>query len=71
MERNWYIICTKTKQEKKVLAGLKKRGIECFCPYAEMEMKNGVSTTMAWQPLFPTYVFVLITTIQIPSIKKM
>ena len=70
MQRNWHIICTKAKQEKKVIAGLTKKGIECFSPFAEMEMKNGVSTTMAWQPLFPSYVFALIATTQMPAIKR-
>jgi len=70
MERNWYIICTKTKQEKKVLAELAKKGIDCCCPFTNKEMKYGTKTTIEYQPVFSSYVFAFISATEIHAIKR-
>jgi transcriptional antiterminator RfaH len=46
---NWYVVNTKTHQEKTALANLQKAGVETFCPL----LKKGESRV----PLFPGYLF--------------
>lgn len=58
MERNWYVICTQKKQEKKVMAQLNKKGIEYFCPYTNVVLKQVSRKTREYAPLFRTQVFV-------------
>jgi transcription antitermination factor NusG len=70
MQRNWYIICTLAKQEKKVIGTLQKKGIECFCPFTKKEIKNGTRTSVEYLPVFNSYVFAFITAIEIATIKK-
>lgn len=70
MERNWYVICTKQLQEKKVTALLSKKGIENYCPFTSIERKEASRTMTALQPLFSSYVFACITEAEIPAIKK-
>ena len=70
MQRNWYIICTKAKQENKVLARLTKKGIECYCPFTDREVKTGTITTIKYLPVFSSYVFAFISTTEIQAIRK-
>lgn len=58
MERNWYVICTKNKKERKVIAALSKKGIESFCPFTIKETKNVSRSSKEYGPLFSTYIFV-------------
>ncbi len=58
MNRNWYVICTKKKKEKKVISALNKKGIENFCPFTIREIKNASRTAREYGPLFTSYVFV-------------
>ena len=71
MTHNWYIICTKTNQEKKVLTKLTKQGIECYCPFADKAITTGTQTSIAYRPVFSSYVFAYISTKQIQRIKSM
>lgn len=71
MKRNWYLICTKKLQEKKVIESLTKKGIENYCPYTNMEKSLSASRkTTAHQPLFSSYVFVFISEDEITTVKK-
>lgn len=71
MERNWYLICTKKLQEKKVIESLTKKGIENYCPYTNTEKSLSASRkTTAHQPLFSSYVFVFISEDEITTVKK-
>ena len=71
MKHNWYIICTKTNQEKKVLTRLTRQGIECYCPFANKPITTGTQTAVAYMPVFSSYVFAYISTTQIQQIKSM
>lgn len=70
MQRNWYIICTKEKQEKKVTAALAKKGVESFCPFTKKEITNGTRTSLEYAPVFNSYVFAYISVIEIDAIKR-
>lgn len=70
MKRNWYIICTKAKQENKVLARLAKKKIECYCPFTNKLIKTGTQTSKEYLPVFSSYVFAFISTTEIQSIKR-
>jgi transcription antitermination factor NusG len=58
MERNWYVVCTKQKKERKVAAALNKGGIENFCPFTIIERMNVSRSSKEYCPLFSSYVFV-------------
>lgn len=61
MELNWYVICTKLKEEKKAVALLSKNGIENYCPFTNVERTMGAKKILENQPLFCRNVFVYIT----------
>lgn len=71
MERNWYVICTKQQQEKKVSTLLTKKGIENYCPYTTVEKKMGSNKIILSQPLFSTYVFALLADAELILVKKL
>jgi transcription antitermination factor NusG len=71
MQRNWYLICTKKQQEKRVTELLAKKGVENYCPFTIMESKiSGTKKITVSRPLFNGYVFVHITEDEIQSVKK-
>lgn len=59
-EKNWYVIYTKPRWEKKVHGLLSDQGIEAYCPLNRVKKKW--SDRMKWvdEPLFKSYVFVRI-----------
>jgi transcriptional antiterminator RfaH len=71
MERKWFIICTKQKQERNVTRALTKKGIENFCPFGISTRKSGARTVTQYGPLFNSYVFVNITETQVEDVKKL
>lgn len=58
MQKNWYLIYTKPKCEKKVASILTKRKIENFCPQNRKQIKQLRKSKMVYEPLFSSYVFV-------------
>lgn len=70
MNRNWYAVYTKPQCETKVVALLSKKKIENFCPHKRMFVGYGNKRKMVYEPLFPSYVFVLITEIQMFEVLK-
>ena len=58
MQKNWYLVYTKPKSEKKVASLLTKRKIENFCPQNRKQIKHIRKTKMVNEPLFSSYVFV-------------
>jgi transcriptional antiterminator RfaH len=56
--KNWYVVYTKPKWEKKVAEKLIEAGIECYCPLIT-QMKQWSDRKKAVEvPLFNSYVFV-------------
>lgn len=58
MQKNWYLVYTKPKCEKKVASILTKRKIENFCPQNRKQIKQLRRSKMVDEPLFSSYVFV-------------
>lgn len=71
MNRNWYLICTATNKENKVISLLTKKGIETFCPFSAKEVKiSGSKTVVKELPLFTSYVFAFMNEAEIATAKK-
>jgi transcription antitermination factor NusG len=70
MNRNWYAVYTKAQSETKVVAQLLKKRIENFCPHKRMIVGTGSKKRMIYEPLFPAFVFVNITEIQMYEVRK-
>jgi transcription antitermination factor NusG len=71
MERNWYVICTKQKKERKLVSALIKKGIENFCPFTIREIKNVSRSSRSFGPLFSSFVFVNVEPEQLTKISRM
>ena len=70
MNRNWYAVYTKPQSEKKVAALLLKKKIESFCPHNRVITGYGNKRKMVYEPLFPTFVFVLTSEIEMYEVRK-
>ncbi len=70
MNRNWYAVYTKPQSETKVVTLLSKKRIENFCPHKRMLIGSGAKRRMVYQPLFPSFVFVNITELQMFEVRK-
>ena len=58
MQKNWYVVYTRTQCEKKVAALLTKKKIENFIPQVCLEAQNSRRNKVTLKPLFKSYVFV-------------
>lgn len=56
--KNWYVVYTKPKWEKKVAEQLTKIGIECYCPMITQVRQWSDRKKKVIVPLFNSYVFV-------------
>lgn len=69
MQKNWYIIYTKSKCEKKVAATFSKKKIKNFlalkCKYGNSIWKS----KLVYEPLFDSYIFANITETEIAKIR--
>lgn len=70
MQKNWYVVYTRPKCEKKVAGLLAKRRIESFCPLNSKEVKHFRKSKVFYEPLFDRYVFALISEADIPLLKN-
>src|ERR1035437_9783104 len=61
MQKNWYIIYTKPKCEKKVAVSFTKKNIENFCPLNCIKIQSFRRSKTLQELLFKSYVFVNIT----------
>ncbi len=61
MQKNWYIVYTKSKCEKKVSALFSKRKIENYCPLNCKQTITFRKHKTFYEPLFDAYVFVCIS----------
>src|SRR5665647_1355815 len=71
MQKNWYILYTKAKCEKKVAASLTKRKIENFSPVNRKEITEFRRKKTLVEPLFSSYVFVYIDESEINQVKQL
>ena len=54
----WFVIYTKSRNEKKVAELLQKNGVETFCPLVKLKKNWSDRTKIVETPLFNSYVFV-------------
>jgi transcription antitermination factor NusG len=71
MQKNWYIIYTKPKCEKKVAAILSKKKIENFLPVNCKQINSLRKNKLLYEPLFSSYVFANILENEMEKIKLM
>jgi len=69
MQKNWYIIYTKAKREKKVASLFTKKKIENFIPLNSKQVISGRKRKMVQLPLFESYLFANIQEHEINKIK--
>jgi transcription antitermination factor NusG len=71
MQKNWYIIYTRPKCEKKVALSLTKKRIENFYPINCKQVTHLRKSKLLHEPLFNSYVFVNIEENDISLIKQL
>ena len=69
MKKNWYAVYTKSRCEKRVSALLTKKKIENYCPLNRVGQSID-RKKMALEPLFPSYVFVYISEMEMAAIRQ-
>lgn len=69
MQKNWYIIYTKPKCEKKVAATFSKKKIENFLPITCKQVNSIWKSKLMYEPLFDSYIFANITETEIAKIR--
>jgi transcription antitermination factor NusG len=67
--KNWYVVYTRSRCEKKVYTVLTKRGIESYCPLNKCVRKWADRKKIVLEPLFRSYVFVKVSRHEIEKIK--
>ena len=70
-ETNWYIIYTKPGEEKKLCDLLTSKGIPNYCPLNKSNQGWIERRHILYHPLFPCYVFVRLSTINLPIVKSL
>ncbi len=70
MKKNWLVVYTKSQCEIKVAALLTKKKVENYCPLTRLVSSQTNKKKIIEEPLFPSFVFVLATEIEIPLIRQ-
>jgi len=60
-DKNWYVVYTKPRNEKKATSRLLSKGIEAYCPLVKTLRIWSDRKKKVWIPMFTSYVFVRIT----------
>lgn len=68
--KNWYVLYTRSRCEKKVAGILSKRNYENYCPLNRTYKQWADRKKWVHEPLFPSYVFIRTTEIEINEIKR-
>jgi transcription antitermination factor NusG len=71
MQKNWYIIYTKAKCEKKVASIFTKKRIENFIPMNSKQATSGRKRKIVQKPLFESYLFANMEEHEIKKIKML
>ena len=58
--KNWYVVYTRPRWEKKVAGLLANAGIEYYCPLNKVQKQWSDRKKVVMEPLFKGYVFVLV-----------
>ena len=68
--KNWYVVYTRSRCEKKVYTVLTKKGVESYCPLNKCLKKWADRKKIVLEPLFRSYVFVKVSRQEIEKIKQ-
>ena len=68
--KNWYVVYTRPRWEKKVAARLLEAGIEHYCPLNKVQKQWSDRKKVVHEPLFKGYVFVLVDELRKWDIKS-
>ncbi|MGN6530515.1 MAG: transcription termination/antitermination protein NusG [Ginsengibacter sp.] len=69
MQKNWYIIYTKARCEKKVASSITRKKIENFFPLNSIQTTSGRKRKTIQVPLFESYVFANLQENEIDKVK--
>ena len=69
MQKNWYVIYTKPKCERKVAAAFTKRKIVNFFPLNCKQVNSSRKRKLIYEPLFDSYLFANVTETDIARIR--
>lgn len=58
LEKNWYVIHTKPRQEQRALSNLQQQGYQCYLPRIAIEKLTRERVNVFEEPLFPRYLFI-------------
>lgn len=70
MQKNWYIIYTKPRCEKKVASAFTKRKIEHFLPLNCRQLQFSRKRKLMYEPLFDAYIFAYFSEEDVSKIKR-
>ena len=59
-EKNWYVLYTKPRHEKKVAERLSEAGYTIYCPLHRLKRQWSDRTKVVKEPLFRSYIFIYI-----------
>ncbi|MES1222007.1 MAG: UpxY family transcription antiterminator [Bacteroidota bacterium] len=59
--KNWYVVYTRPKWEKKVAEQLMRKKIDSFCPLNRIQKEVNEKKKIVLEPLFSSYVFALLS----------
>ena len=58
VEEKWFLLKTKTRQEKRAMENLQRQNAECYCPEVLVEKIFRGKKSQVVEILFPGYLFV-------------
>lgn len=68
--KNWYVVFTKPRWEKKVARQLEQKNIEHYCPLNKVQRQWSDRKKIVLEPLFTSYVFVRIDDTEMVPVKQ-
>lgn len=63
--KNWYVLYTKPRWERKIADRLNNIGIECYCPLNRVDRRWSDRWKTVNEPLFRCYVFVRVSIVEL------
>jgi transcription antitermination factor NusG len=67
--KNWYVVYTKPRWEKKVYTLLADKNIEAYCPLNKVRRKWSDRVKWVEEPLFKSYVFVKVSAEELTRVR--
>lgn len=69
-DKNWYVVYTRPRWEKKIASLLMEKGIDNYCPLNKVTKQWSDRKKVVLEPLFKGYIFICINEIQKWDIKN-